>query len=603
MSAIKNEQLLGGMMQRQFSETDKLAAKLVCDADGEADHIKPWSGGGQTTVENCQILSSQANKAKGAFNFIPRKWQKLFIDRWNGRKPGCPFLLQAIPAAGKTFAALEVARLWMAAGPDRRIVVVVPSTNLRDDWQKDAHKFGIQLQSKEFTTNFRHGFQGGVATYHYIAKQPALFRKLCSVAPTMVIFDEVHHCGDDKDFGESIKEAFELAKEVLCLSGTPWQSDGTKIPFVTYDNNGFAVADFQYDYPHALQDDVVRFLVFNHSKGTITNDITGEETELHRDVSEDDASWALRRLLNPGGDYVRKQIKEAHEKLMELRRQIEDAACLALCIDQQHAIRIASVIEQVTGVKPRVIVSDEEKTNDTVDAFRNSKEPWLVSVRKVSEGTDIKRLQVLCWLTNTTSQLFFRQAIGRICRVRGIDDQEGYVFLPADPRLIANAENIQKAQGEALRELTEEEERILSERDKQFVFESYTTDHNGTDVVLMNNQQFDSQRAREFERLASKFGVPMVKVAAICNEFMPANTASGKTDSNGKSVLLEHEEDDLRRNCNRLAYCVAQNEGITPEEVHLRFSPRQAKMNKHQLEQKKRALIQMKKEALNAKRN
>ena len=31
----------------------------------EADHIKPWHEGGKTTVENCQMLSKEANRAKG----------------------------------------------------------------------------------------------------------------------------------------------------------------------------------------------------------------------------------------------------------------------------------------------------------------------------------------------------------------------------------------------------------------------------------------------------------------------------------------------------------------------------------------------------------
>lgn len=30
----------------------------------EADHIKPWSKGGHTTAENCQMLCKQDNRLK-----------------------------------------------------------------------------------------------------------------------------------------------------------------------------------------------------------------------------------------------------------------------------------------------------------------------------------------------------------------------------------------------------------------------------------------------------------------------------------------------------------------------------------------------------------
>ena len=32
----------------------------------EADHIKAWSKGGKTTIENCQMLCIECNRTKGA---------------------------------------------------------------------------------------------------------------------------------------------------------------------------------------------------------------------------------------------------------------------------------------------------------------------------------------------------------------------------------------------------------------------------------------------------------------------------------------------------------------------------------------------------------
>jgi superfamily II DNA or RNA helicase len=586
---------------RIFSKNQRIAAELVEGRTGEMDHITPYSKGGQTVIENSQILSPSMNKKKGAFNFVPRKWQEEFIEQWGKRPEGCPFLLVAIPGSGKTMAALEVARQWMQAGTDRRVIVVVPSSNLRTQWSKEAARFGIELQTKEFGTNFKHGFQGGVTTYHTVANSRMLFRKLCSVAPTLVIFDEIHHCGEETHFGEGIKEAFELAKEKLSMSGTPWKTDGKPIPFIMYDGNGYALADYRYDYPNALTDEVVRCLVFDHAKGSLTNDITGETLDLTGEISEKEAAFRLRRLLDAEGEYVRKQIEDAHRKLIECRKTVPDAGCLAVCIDQFHAAKVASVIQDVTGCEPSVIVSDDEIENDTVESFRRSKTEWLVSVKKVSEGTDIKRLQVLCYLTNVTSELFFRQVIGRVSRVRNMEDYEGYVYIPADPRLIACAKNIENAQVLAIKEQAERELRELEKREMQIEFTSYTTSHEGSVFVMIGNEQVDVHEAREIERVAEQAGLSMQKVREVRNLFAITNTTP--VVSNDSEVIVTKEDRcmKLRIKCDQKVKNLARMTGKEYWEIHRQFSLKpQKEMSERELKDK---LAWVNKEIINYERN
>lgn len=543
-------------MRRTFSKSERIAVSLVSGGNGEADHIKPFSKGGETAVENCQLIDRTLNQKKGDSEFVPRKWQKEFFREWDKRPAGQPFMLVAIPGGGKTMAALEVCRRWMAAGTDRRVIVVVPTDNLREQWRDEAEKFGISLQSKEFGTDFKDGFQGGVVTYHLVANQPLVFRKLCSVAPTMVVFDEIHHCGDDAHFGIGITQAFELSKEKLLLSGTPWKTDGTPIPYVTYDGSGFAVGDFFYDYPRALNEDVVRYLVFDYAKGLICNDVTGQTEVLSQEISDVEAQRRLKKILDPDGDYVREQIQSAHRKLVELRKTIPDAAAMAVCIDQCHAMKVARTIQDVTGVEPSVIVSDTEIENDSVKAFRKSKTEWLVSVKKVSEGTDIKRLQVLCFLTNVTSELFFRQIVGRVSRIRGMEDGEAYVYLPADPRLIRCAQNIQNAQVRSLNEDAEREKREFKDREQgEFEFESYSTYHDGTDLAIIGSERLSLEEYREIERASEAVGISMQK-ALVLKRMFSGNSQATQQD---RPIRDSKEErmDKLRKKCGKTAYALA----------------------------------------------
>jgi superfamily II DNA or RNA helicase len=586
-------------MSRSFTNSQKQAVALVTERNGEADHIHPYSKGGPTTVENCQILSPTANRIKSNFKFTPRKWQSRFIEAWEYRQPSTPFMLIAIPGSGKTMAALHVASKWAAAASDRRVVVAVPTVNLQEQWQAEAVKFGLELQTKEFGTNFKSGFQGAVVTYHLIANQPLIFRKLCSVNQVMVIFDEIHHCGEDAHFGIGIKEAFDLSVEKLLMSGTPWKTDGTPIPFVRYDGNGYALSDYRYDYPNALGDNVVRYLVFDHAKGCIQNDITGSTDHLDSSVSKDDASRLLKRLLDPRGDYVRRQIEDSHRQLCECRRTIPDAAAMAVCVDQKHALEIAAVINEVTGSKPSIIVSDSALENDSVGKFRRSSREWLVSVRKVSEGTDIKRLQVLCYLTNITSELFFRQVIGRVSRVRDIDDFEGYVFLPADPRLIECAQNIENAQVLAIREQSERELREIERGEMQSEFATYSTTHNGSDKIFIAGAEVPVETALRIRQIAEAAGVNQSTVHKILSQpgiSFNSSTEPPTAEHVVEHVTLESRLKNLRRAINRKVGYINKQTGIPYSEIHGAFK-RQENMSELELMEKLKILTR---KAMNA---
>lgn len=589
---------------RAFTHRQKACLSVVQDVGIEgmqADHVVPYSAGGATDVANGQLILAETNRMKSDFVFTPRDWQEKFLSQWEAREQGVPFLLVAVPGGGKTFAALEAARTWLAVSPDRRLIIIVPTDGLRTQWQDDAALFGISLQSKEFAGRFKDGFHGGVTTYQSVASNSGIFRALSSRCETMVIFDEIHHCGELATFGNSISYAFENAREILALSGTPWRSEGNKIPFVRY-KDGFADADFAYDYENALSDGVVRYLTFAHADGAIKYDSDGRIEEVNAEISEKEAEGRLKKLLDWGGDFIERQIVDAHKKLMQIRTEVKDAAALAACIDQDHAEKIAKKIKQLTGCEPSVIVSDESLSNDEIKRFRNCSKEWLVTVRKVSEGTDIKRLQVLCYFTNVTSDLFFRQLVGRVSRVRGAEDFEAYVYLPADPRLIACAQNINDAQIKALANPTDEskaKEKTQTQDDLPF-FDSYTTSHEGLGLVLIAGERVSPQEAAIIEAQAAAVGISMEKVLKLRRMIQQEPGAAVVTIRKTEPVGLEQQMNAIRRKCAKLVtdYCriTRQTAKSDYKRIHSQF-PAASTSSLEQLQYKERALQQMIKEA------
>ncbi|MDN9032305.1 DEAD/DEAH box helicase, partial [Enterobacter hormaechei] len=77
-----------------------------------------------------------------------------------------------------------------------------------------------------------------------------------------------------------------------------------------------------------------------------------------------------------------------------------------------------------------------------INAFRSSACRWIVAVGMISEGTDIPRLQVCCYLSRIRTELHYRQVLGRVLRRTGESDDQAWLFMLAEPTLQSFAERI-----------------------------------------------------------------------------------------------------------------------------------------------------------------
>ncbi len=372
-----------------------------------------------------------------------RKWQKAALDAFAERS-GDDFLAVATPGAGKTTFALTAARQDLAAHPGRRLVVVAPTQHLKGQWAAAAERFGLQLDPAWITGEpLPPEVHGIVTTYQQVAQSPTEVRQVARGA--FAVLDEVHHAGDDRAWGDGVRTALEAAAVRLCLSGTPFRSDSLAIPFVAYDAGGEAEPDIEYGYGPALADrSVVRPVHFPRLGGEmewIGPDGAAQSASFDDALDGRLAAQRLRTALGASGAWLPDALAKAHAQLMEIREQHPDAGGLVIAMDREHARDIAGIMTRVLGVQAVVVTSDDPAASGRITAFAEGRQPWLVAVRMVSEGVDIPRLRVGVFATTTTTELFFRQAVGRI--VRYVPGQAGrqpsYMFMPDDPRLRAHA--------------------------------------------------------------------------------------------------------------------------------------------------------------------
>ena len=388
-----------------------------------------------------------------------RPWQKAALDAFLAADRA-DFLAVATPGAGKTTFALTAARHVLADDPRRRLVVVAPTAHLKVQWAAAAGRFALHLDPAWAAADGRlpADMHGIVTTYQQVASSAGVLRELAR--GSFVVFDEIHHAGDDRAWGESVLEAFEHADRRLAISGTPFRSDTRAIPFVRYALEE-ASPDFEYGYGEALADRrVVRPVYFPRTNGHM--EWSAPDGSLHS-ASFDDAldaarsSQRLRTALSLEGEWLPTVLRQAVERLAAIRSVQADAGGLVIATDQDHARGIVAILRDRFGQQATVVTSDDPAASQRIADFARSTDPWLVAVRMVSEGVDIPRLRVGVYATTTTTELFFRQAVGRFVRwTPGVKDQKAYLFIPDDPRLRARAFQIQDQRRHSLRKRDQE---------------------------------------------------------------------------------------------------------------------------------------------------
>jgi len=439
----------------------------------EGDHVIAWSAGGPTTVENLQVLCIACNRRKGVREgtiedkatavvspsaTLLRHWQEEALDVV--RRAAGPVLIEACPGAGKTRFALECAARLYSDRIINRVLVVVPTRRLIDQWVQAGSGAGggatVPLAPAGWrpTQPLLARWAGAVFTYHALFAQTTMFEALAAEPgfKTLVIFDEIHHAGTEKAWGIAAQQAFlAAATRVLNLSGTPFRS---RDPIVFVETtNGKSVASYTYSYGDALTDGVCRPLRFAAIGGTATfqtPDGTVESVSFNDDLDEQGESYRLRTVLDPSGDHLREMLRTADDELSRLRTSGDpDAGGLVVCIDCDHADAVARILHRMTGTRPTVACSrlndpEDPSPHPAIETFDKGTSPWIVSVRMISEGVDIRRLRVLVHATNVVTELSFRQITGRIVRTDpgNGDDDYGTVVLPADPRLLKMAQRI-----------------------------------------------------------------------------------------------------------------------------------------------------------------
>lgn len=406
---------------------------------------------------------------------VLRNWQADCLDKakahYQSRRD---YFVQATPGSGKTRLAAELARWLLEEQLIDFVICFAPTREVVAGMQRTFsavldQRFGNVIASA-----------GAAYTYQSMEYQQEEFWNIFKKFRVLAIFDEIHHCaGHDpllsNTWGQQIiRNIQDQATYTLGLSGTPWRSDDLPIALARYsDPEGQLICDYRYDLQSAVNDGVCR-----------APRITLIDNPLIRLVEEKENTESVRgfscfsQLLSESpvsyedllrhDDILNAVLDIGIQQLSETRHKTPQAGGLVVATDIEHAHQIAGILN-AKHQSYVVVTSKTPRAQQLIDRFRHDNTCWIVAVSMISEGTDIQRLSVCCYLSRIRTELHYRQVLGRILRKMGTDDREAWLYVIAEPTLRKYSQRIANDLPEDLSALQEKKlhDRVIKSHDKQ----------------------------------------------------------------------------------------------------------------------------------------
>jgi superfamily II DNA or RNA helicase len=374
-----------------------------------------------------------------------RKWQREAIEAALEKFEASysHFLCLATPGAGKTVMASALADILIKTGKVDLVLCFSPSTVVANDFKVELEA----ITKRRFCGGL--GASGSSLTYQSMRYLDTQFWTLLETFNVFVILDEIHHCaGDDTHNanawgGQILMNIQGKARYTMALTGTPWRSDTIPIALANYvGNDDRLLVDYRYDLTQAIKDGVCRSphitLLDNELINVVENNNKRSFTSIADFLLKSGLSYFEIITHN---EIIREILKHGIMQLNKERRISPDAGGLIVAASVSHAGQIQLLLSEL-GESSEVVTYQDDDPESLIRQFKRSHQKWIISIGMISEGTNIPRLKVCCYLSLVTTELYFRQVLGRILRTQYAPVETGYLLVPAHPRLLEYSNRI-----------------------------------------------------------------------------------------------------------------------------------------------------------------
>jgi superfamily II DNA or RNA helicase len=363
-------------------------------------------------VRSQTVTSTTTSNAPGPL--VPRRWQEEALTAWDVSRRG---VVSVVTGAGKTAFALFAYQRAAETVPDLRLVVVVPTLALLDQWavvlemEAGFAKEEVALYSGESRSS-RPG-RANVIVINTARTSTDLFR---DEVPTMLVVDECHRAGSP----ENARALGIPATMTLGLSATPVREfdDG----FSRYVEPALGPIIYEYDYSAARADGVISpFDLHNFHF-----ELSPQETERYDALSQ---RVARRLAVNDGDmeDPVVKQIllQRAGVSVSSPRRTAAAAAVVdrfpkPMLIFHERVASAEAIAHLLDKTGHRVATYHSKLGSSlrrrNLELFKLGEIDVLVTCRALDEGLNVPAANAAVVAASTRSTRQRIQRLGRVLR-------------------------------------------------------------------------------------------------------------------------------------------------------------------------------------------
>jgi len=433
--------------------------------DWHADHIKPHSKGGQTSVHNMQPTCPQCNLQKSDKAMEFRRFQDDFNDLIERKSRGKLDSVQNIlayitPGGGKSLLPAILAKLVRSM--NAKLCWIVPRVNLMEQGAEDFQKpwarrlVGHTGEMRETTNdeNPTRGKLGYITTYQAVGQAPDLHEGEFKRHRYVLFCDEIHHVYQGSKWEAALKPLVQISDFNVFATGSIERGDDEPIAFLPYQmshrDGGYKVdtnerrdwASIRYSRSEAISDGAILPLNFRILDGTAEwVDKNGRErkTETLAELNTEDARSALKTFLRT--EAAHEILDSAVADWRETKKSYQPARFLVAAPDREHAKRYREYLEDTHGLNVGLAIVDDmgrnEKAQKEIKRFdpdekKGPPRDALVTVAMAYEGMSIKPITHIACLTQYRTKSWLEQLFDRGNRVDEGKPQP-IIFGPDDP--------------------------------------------------------------------------------------------------------------------------------------------------------------------------
>lgn len=380
----------------------------------------------------------------------PRAWQKTALAEW--REGGGKGIARVVTGAGKTYFAQMCIADWGASHPDGRIIIVVPTLALLDQWYVDLEEdLGVKGRDIAVYSGEQRAAAPARINLMVLNTARSLAPVLSQGAPSFLIVDECHRAAAPAN-AQALQGEHDAA---LGLSATPERQYDDGLDAVLVPALGPIM--FTYGYDEARRDEVITEFILVNVGVHLSPD---EQTEYDRLTKR--VGMAVGRYKAGEDDGSRLKVALRQRASVSANAAVRVPVAVALA-DRHRGKRTVIFHESIAAAESiqRVLAARDHNATlyhsrippavrrDNLRLFRRGAFSVLVSCRALDEGVNVPETEIGIIASSTASTRQRIQRLGRVLRPAARKDSATVYTLYAteieERRLREEAEKLEAA--------------------------------------------------------------------------------------------------------------------------------------------------------------